>query len=349
MTGDSTDARSVPVAVDPARASSRCANGQRVRTLSKGVVGFVGLGRMGTAMAANLAAAGRPVVAHVRHPERLSELQAPGLTLTTNMADLFNCEFVVSMLPNDGALREVVFGRNPSGLDGLASGLAPGAIHISMSTISTRGSSQLAAEHARRGQGYVAAPVFGNPDAARARELYIITAGASVDVQRCLSLFDILGQQTFLVGSEPSAANLIKLAGNMMTATTLEVLGEVIALIRKRGLNPETFVDILTATMFGGRVHRIYGGKIAAQTYAAPGFVLPLALKDVCLALAEAETEAVPMPSVSVVRDRMLTGIARGYAEFDWSALALIAAEDAGLELRSPRSPIEPALAQAGI
>jgi 3-hydroxyisobutyrate dehydrogenase-like beta-hydroxyacid dehydrogenase len=279
MTGDSTDARSIPVAVDSARSPSRGANGQRVRTLSKGVVGFVGLGRMGTAMAANLVAAGRSVVAHMRHPERLSELKALGITSTTNIADLFDCEFVVSMLPNDDSVREVVFGRNQSGLDGLALGLVPGAIHISMSTISTRATSQLAAEHARRSQGYVAAPVFGNPDAARACEIYIITAGASVDVERCLPLFDILGQQTFLVGSEPSAANLIKLAGNMMTATTLEVLGEVIALIRKHGLNPETFVDILTATMFGGRVHRIYGGKIAAQTYAAPGFVLPLALK----------------------------------------------------------------------
>ena len=234
------------------------------------------------------------------------------------------------MLPNDDSLREVVFGRNPSGLDGLALGMAPGAVHISMSTISTSGASELAAEHARNCQGYVAAPVFGNPDAARARELYIIAAGASVDLERCLPLFNILGQQVFSVGSEPAAANLIKIAGNMMTATTLEVLGEVVALLRKGGLNPETFIDILTATMFGGRVHRIYGSKIAAQAYAA-GFVLPLALKDVCLALAEAERQAVPMPSVSVVRDRMLSGIARGYGELDWTALALIAAEDAGL------------------
>jgi 3-hydroxyisobutyrate dehydrogenase-like beta-hydroxyacid dehydrogenase len=349
MTGDSADSRSVPVPVDSALSSSRRANGQSVRTLSKGVVGFVGLGRMGTAMAVNLAAAGRHVVAYVRHPERLSELKALGLTSTTNIADLFDCEFVVSMLPNDDILRQVVFGRNPSGLDGLASRLAPGAIHISMSTISTRGASQLTAEHARHRQGYVAAPVFGNPEAARARELYIIAAGASADVERCLPLFDILGQQTFLVGSEPSAANLIKLAGNMMTATTIEVLGELITLIRKRGLNPATFIDILTATMFGGRVHRIYGGKIAAQAYAVPGFVLPLALKDVSLALAEAEREAVPMPSVSVVRDRLLTGIARGYAEFDWTALALIAAEDAGLQRQLPRSPIQHEPAQAGI
>jgi 3-hydroxyisobutyrate dehydrogenase-like beta-hydroxyacid dehydrogenase len=348
MTGDSRETRSAPVPVDSTRSSSRRANGQSARTLSKGVVGFVGLGRMGTAMAANLAAAGRRVVAHVRHRERLSELKALGLTSTTNIADLLDCEFIVSMLPNDDAVRDVVFGRNPSDLDGLAMGLVPGAIHISMSTISTTAASQLAAEHARRGQGYVAAPVFGNPDAARARELYIIAAGASVDVERCLPLFDILGQQTFLVGTEPSAANLIKLAGNMMTATTLEVLGEVITLIRKRGLNPETFVDILTATMFGGRVHRIYGGKIAAQAYARSGFVLPLALKDVFLALAEGEREGVPMPSVSVVRDRLLTGIGRGYAEFDWTALALIAAEDAGLEFKLPRLATQPGLAQAG-
>jgi 3-hydroxyisobutyrate dehydrogenase-like beta-hydroxyacid dehydrogenase len=344
MSGD--DSTSGPV--DQPRSSSRGTNGQGARTLSKGVVGFVGLGRMGTAMAANLAAAGRRVVAHARHRERLPELKALGLTSTTNISDLFDCEFIVTMLPNDDSLREVVFGRNPSGLDGLALGMAPGAVHISMSTISTSGASELAAEHARNCQGYVAAPVFGNPDAARARELYIIAAGASVDLERCLPLFNILGQQVFSVSSEPAAANLIKLAGNMMTATTLEVLGEVVALLRKRGLNPETFIDILTATMFGGRVHRIYGSKIAAQAYAA-GFVLPLALKDVCLALAEAERQAVPMPSVSVVRDRMLSGIARGYGELDWTALALIAAEDAGLRRQLPPSQIQSALAQVGI
>ena len=207
MTRVEKHSRSVHVPVVPsARSTAQRTNGQSVRTLSKGVIGFIGLGRMGTAMAANLATAGRRVVAHVRHPERLSELEALELTPTTNISDLFDCEFVVSMLPNDNALREVIFGRSSSDLDGLAFGLIPGAIHISMSTISTNGASQFAAGHAERGQGYVAAPVFGNPDAARARELYIIAAGASVDVERCRPLFDILGQQTFLVGSEPSAA-----------------------------------------------------------------------------------------------------------------------------------------------
>src|SRR5204863_9065333 len=184
--------------------------------------------------------------------------------------------------------------------------------------------------HARHGQRYVAAPVFGNPDAAKTRQLFVVVAGAPADIERCRPLIGNLGQRTFIVGDNPADANLVKLLGNMMTATTLEMLAEMIALVRKRGLDAKGFVEILTNTMFGGRVHRIYGERIVAQDY-VPGFVLPLALKDVRLALAEAEAQAVPLPSVSVVRDRLLTGIARGYGDLDWTALGLVAAEEAGV------------------
>src|ERR1700680_1370774 len=136
------------------------------------------------------------------------------------------------MLPDDPAVREIVFGREAVGLDGLAQGLRPGAVHLSMSTISTAAASELTSEHARRGQGYVAAPVFGNPDAAKARQLYIVAAGVPGDVERCWPLLEAIGQQTFVVGTDPATANIIKLLGNMMTATTLEMLGEVVALFR---------------------------------------------------------------------------------------------------------------------
>jgi 3-hydroxyisobutyrate dehydrogenase-like beta-hydroxyacid dehydrogenase len=262
-------------------------------------------------MATNLVAASHAVIACVRRPEQMGTLVALGLKPTTDLADLFGCEVVISMLPDDEAVREVVFGRQER--KGLAAGLKPGAVHLSMSTVSTAAASQLASAHARCGQGYVAAPVFGNPDAAKARQLFVVAAGAPVDVERCRPLLDQLGQQTFAVGNDPAHANLIKLMGNMLTATALEMLSETVALIRKRGLDPVPFVALLTSTMFGGRVHRIYGGRIVAQDYAA-GFALPLALKDVRLALAEAESGAVPMASVSVVRDRLMTGIARGYA-----------------------------------
>jgi 3-hydroxyisobutyrate dehydrogenase-like beta-hydroxyacid dehydrogenase len=281
-------------------------------------------------MAANLAAAGRRVIAYVRRSDQLGELEALGLSPTTDIGDLLDCDVVISMLPDDDAVSEVVFGRRDDDLDGLAAGLMPGAIHLSMSTISTAAASVLANEHARHGQGYVAAPVFGNPDAAKARQLFIVAAGAPADIERCRPVLDSLGQRTFTVGSDPGDANLFKLLGNMMSATALEMLGEVVAVVRKRGLDPQPFIDIMTSAMFGGRAHRIYGDKIAKQVY-TPGFVLPLVLKDVRLALAEAEKAGAPMPSVGVVRDRLISGIARGYGDLDWTALGLIAAEEAGL------------------
>ena len=300
-------------------------------------IGFVGLGRMGTAMAANLVAAGHRVTAYVRRPDQKDKLATLGLDPTTKFADLYDCDVVISMVPDDAAAGEVALGRGDAGVEGLASGLKRGAIHLSMSTIGTSTASRLAAEHARRGQGYVAAPVFGNPEAARARQLFIVAAGAPDDVERCQPLFDALGQRTFVVGAEPSHANLVKLLGNMMTATTLEMLGEAVAVALKRGLDPKTFVDIMTSTMYGGRAHKIYGDRIVRRSY-APGFVMPLVLKDVRLALAEAEDAGAPMPLVDVVRDRLITGIARGHADLDWSALGLIAAEEAGLEANSPRN-----------
>lgn len=287
-------------------------------------IGFIGLGLMGTAMAANLAADGRKVCAYVRRPERINELQALGVVATTRRPDLFDSDIIVTMLPDDAAVQNVFFGSF-----GISESLRPGVIHLSMSTISTGASAALLLEHERRGQGYVAAPVFGNPDAARARQLNVIMAGGPVSCDRCRPVTDSLGQ-TFVIGTDPARANLIKLLGNMMTATTLEVLGEIVTVLRKRGQDPQQFVDIMTGTMFDSRVHKNYGSRLIAGSY-KPGLTMPLALKDVRLALAEAEMAGAPMPSVGVVRDRLITGIARGHGELDWTALGMVASEEAGL------------------
>jgi 3-hydroxyisobutyrate dehydrogenase-like beta-hydroxyacid dehydrogenase len=302
---------------------------QSWHTPIEGHVGFVGLGKMGTAMASNLTAAGRRVFGYVRRPEQVNELVVLGLAATTDVADLSECEIVISMLPDDAALREVVYGRE--GIGGFADNLMPGAIHLSMSTISPATASELARAHMQRRQGYVAAPVFGNPDAAKARALFIIAAGAAADVKRCQPIFDVLGQRTFLVGEEPGTANLIKLAGNAMSAAALEILSEILTLGRKRGLDPRQLLMILTDTMHGSRFNKIYGSKIAEGQYEPGKFAFPLALKDIRLALNEAEAAGVPMPSISVVRDRFISGIARGYSQRDWSALGMLAAADAGL------------------
>jgi 3-hydroxyisobutyrate dehydrogenase-like beta-hydroxyacid dehydrogenase len=287
-------------------------------------IGFVGLGLMGTAMAANLAADGRNVCAYVRRPERVDDLRTLGVAATTSLPELFDSDIVITMLPDDAAVRGVFFGSF-----GVADCLRPGMIHLSMSTISTMASAEFMREHERRGQSYVAAPVFGNPDAAKARQLSVILAGDPASRERCRLVTDSLGQ-TFVVGADPAQANLIKLLGNMMIATTLEVLGEIVTVLRKRGQDPQQFVDIMTGTMFGSRVHKNYGNRIIAGSY-KPGLTMPLALKDVRLALAEAELAAAPMPSVGVVRDRLITGIARGHDGLDWTALALVASEEAGM------------------
>ena len=307
-------------------------NGSATRGVVQGQIGFVGLGRMGKAMAANLAAAGHEVVAYVRRAEQIGQLAALGLDPATDLADVFDCEFVITMLPDDDAVSEIVLGRQDLGA-ALAIGMAPGSIHISMSTISTRTASRLASEHAKHGKSYVAAPVFGNPDAARARQLFIIAAGATADLDRCEPIFEALGQQMFRVGTNPATANLVKLAGNAMSAVSLEILGEVIALARKQGLDPRQLLAILTGTMYGGRLHKIYGEKIVTQQYGSAGFAFPLALKDVRLALNEAELAGVPMPALSVARDRLIAGMARGYSERDWSTLGMLAAEEAGLSV----------------
>jgi 3-hydroxyisobutyrate dehydrogenase-like beta-hydroxyacid dehydrogenase len=289
-------------------------------------VGFIGLGTMGSAMARDLIKAGHALKVYNRTTSRAEELRPLGATGARGPGEAASdAEALITMLADDRAVEQVVFAPGNA-----VESLHAGAVHISMSTISTAAAARLAAEHALHGQGYVAAPVFGNPDAARQRQLFIVAAGATADVERGQPLFDVLGQTTFVIGTDPGHANLVKLLGNMMTATTLEILGEVVAVARKRGLDPKPFIDIMTSTMFGGRAHRIYGDKIVRQSY-APGFVLPLVLKDVRLALAEAESAGAPMPSVDVVRDRLIAGIARGYADLDWTALGLVAAEEAGL------------------
>jgi 3-hydroxyisobutyrate dehydrogenase-like beta-hydroxyacid dehydrogenase len=298
----------------------------------RSVVGFVGLGRMGSAMAANLAAAGHRVIAYERRAEQRRPLTSSAFQVTGALEDLSECRIVVSMVPDDTAVTEVTFGA--AGHDGLSKILQPGSLHLSMSTISPGCSRTLLAEHGRHGQIYVAAPVFGNPEAATTRELFIIAAGPPDGLARCEPVFDALGQDRFVVGTDPAAANLVKLAGNVMTAATLEIMGEVLALSRKSGVDAQQLLTILTSTMFGSRVHRLYGAKIVAQRYEPGGFVLPLALKDLKLALAEAEAAVVPMPMVNVVRDRMLTGIAKGYEHLDWSVLGRVAAEEAGLSYK---------------
>ena len=288
-------------------------------------VGFIGLGNMGVAMAATLIKAGHELTVYNRTPAKAQALVDQGAHHALTVADACRGEVVITMLSDDNALENVVFGEN-----GIATVLSPGAIHISSSTVSVALADKLTAAHAAKGQKFVAAPVFGRPEAAAAAKLFIAVAGADDAVDACMPIFNALGQRTFRFGPKPSAAALVKISGNFLIASVLESLSEVLALVGKGGLNQREYLDFLTSTLFTAPVYKTYGGLIIEKKFQPAGFAAPLGLKDVRLALSAGENLRVPLPLASLLRDRFLTLLARGGESLDWSAIAQVAAADSG-------------------
>jgi 3-hydroxyisobutyrate dehydrogenase-like beta-hydroxyacid dehydrogenase len=288
-------------------------------------LGFIGLGRMGSAMAANLVRAGHEVTVFNRTPGKSSALVALGAQEAATLAGACRGEAVITMLADDEAAANIALGSG-----GLVENLSKGAIHLSTSTISVAMSNRLAQAHAQSGQRYVAAPVFGRPDMAAAAKLFIVAAGDPAAVDACRSVFDALGQKTSTIGGVPSAANLVKLTANFLQAAVIESLGEAIALIGKAGIDRRAYVDLLTSTIFTAPAYKIFGPLIADGTFGTAAFAAPLGYKDIRLALAEAETLRVPMPLASLLHDRFLRLFAQGGDNLDWSAIGGLASQDAG-------------------
>ena len=288
-------------------------------------VGFIGLGRMGAGMAANLLRAGHEVTVYNRTLGKEQALVERGAHAAGRVADACQGEAVVTMLADDRAVEGIVFEDQ-----GVIGSLGPGAIHLSMSTISVALSERLARAHAKAGQRFVAAPVFGRPDVAAAGKLFIVAAGAPDAVAACSPLLEALGQKTFSVGDEPQAANLVKLSGNFLLASVIEGLGEAMALVGKAGVDRHQYLELLTSTLFTAPVYKTYGGLIAEGKFEPAGFAAPLGYKDIRLTLAAADGLRVPMPVASLLRDRFLTLLAQGGEALDWSGIGQLAARDAG-------------------
>jgi len=287
---------------------------------------FIGLGRMGSAMARNLLRAGHSVTVYNRSRQKAESLAAEGAQIAGTPSEACrDCDAVLSMLADDSAVDSVTFGA-----DGLASSLGPNAIHISCSTIGTAMARRLASEHAARGQGYLSAPVFGRPEAAAAKKLVVVTAGDTAKIERCRPVFDAIGRQTFVAGAEPWQANAVKLCGNFMIASLLETFGEAFATMRKAGVDPHLFLDTMNA-LFGSPVYALYGSIIADERFDPAGFALKLGLKDVRLVLQTAEECASPMPLASLVRDHLLSAMAQGQENLDWASISRVIARSAGL------------------
>jgi 3-hydroxyisobutyrate dehydrogenase-like beta-hydroxyacid dehydrogenase len=289
-------------------------------------IGFIGLGKMGAGMARNLLRAGHRVAVYNRTIEKCEALAADGARVCPSAGQAaLGCEAVFTMLADDQSVEEVVFGN-----DGLISTLGRGSVHIASTTMSTALARRLAADHARRGQQFISAPVFGRPDAAEAKKLLVVVAGSSEAVERCRPLFDAIGRQTFIAGTEPWQANTVKLCGNFMIASLIEAFGEANATLRKAGVTPQLFLDIINALM-GSPIYANYGRMIAEEQFEPAGFALALGLKDIRLALAAADELAAPMPLASLLKDHFLAAFAAGQADLDWSSMSRVAARNAGL------------------
>ena len=284
---------------------------------------------MGQAMARNLVRAGHTVTVCNRTRSRADELVGEGVAAADSPADAArNAEAVITMLADDHAVEQTVFAEGT-----LLDTMAAEATHISMSTISVALSKRLAEAHAANGQGYVAAPVFGRPEAAAEGNLWVVVSGDEVQVTRSRPLFEAMGRGISVVGSEPWKANVVKLGGNFLIAAVLESLGEAFALARKSGVEAQTFLEIVNQALFQSPIYANYGKRIAEEAFEPAGFKLRLGLKDLRLALEAAEAAEAPMPLASLIRDHMIEAIAHGKGDADWSAVADVSARAAGLRV----------------
>ncbi|MGE7136540.1 NAD(P)-dependent oxidoreductase [Luteibacter sp. NPDC031894] len=289
-------------------------------------IGFIGLGSMGAGMAANLLKAGHTVAVWNRSPEATQPLAEQGATVAERAsAAAEGVEVLHSMLANDAAVREVI-------LDGgVLDALPKGAVHVNHATISVALARELAVAHEARGLGYVAAPVFGRPSVAASGELNIVAAGKPEALARVLPLLEPLATKVWPMGDDPVRATIVKIGGNFLIGAAIESMAEASALTRAHGVSAKDFLEVMSGSLFASPVFKTYGGLIAQENYAPAGFKMSLGFKDIGLARAAAEAERVPMPFASVLHDTLLAALAAGEGDLDWSAMAKVAAQRAGL------------------
>ena len=290
-------------------------------------VGFLGLGQMGAAIAANILRAGHDLTVWNRSPGKAEPLVSAGAAMARTPREAAGGrDIVLSMLADDAAVESVL-----SGDDGLLAGLGANALHVSLSTIAVATADDVAARHISRGRRFISAPVFGRPDAAAAAKLFVVAGGDAAEIERARPLFEAIGQRVFQVGERPSAANLVKLCGNFAILAAIETMGEAMALAEKGGVRKAQLLEVLTGTLFDAPVYRNYGAILVNESFRPAGFAAPLGLKDMRLAAEAAEKSVTPMPLLSLLRDRLLETIAKEGADIDWSAIGRTSARNAGL------------------
>ncbi|HYS45352.1 MAG TPA: NAD(P)-dependent oxidoreductase [Rhizomicrobium sp.] len=287
-------------------------------------IGFIGLGRMGGHVAANLLKNGHTVTVWNRSQEPVAALVAKGATAAKAPHDALQGDAVFSMLSNDAVMRDL-------GLAGpLLEKAAKGLIHVNLATISVAFAKELSAAHSKAGLAYISAPVFGRPEMAESGQLVLVAGSDAAALATMQPVFDKIGARTVPVDA-PEKANLFKIAGNFMIASELESVGEAFALLRKGGVDPALFHDVLSGRLFTGAVFKNYGAMILNRQYEPAGFALTLGLKDVNLARAAAEGLGVQMPTAELLKAHYDEAVSWGWQDKDWAAIGEVPAKKAGV------------------
>jgi 3-hydroxyisobutyrate dehydrogenase-like beta-hydroxyacid dehydrogenase len=291
-------------------------------------VGFIGLGKMGTAMADRILGAGHQLAVFNRTESKAADLVSRGATLAKTVADAARFgDVVVTMVENDKALAHVVHGDG-----GIARSLPKGGIHLAMGTHSVPLIAELVQVHETHGQTLVSAPVLGRPPAAAAGQLGILAGGPAAAVEKCRPLFEAMGRRTFECGEKQVGAAAAKIANNLVLACAIEGMAEGFILAEKCGVPGAAFSDILTDGLFASPAYKVYGKIMVDEAYDQVGFTADLGLKDANLVLAAAGLARLPMPSANVLRDRLLGAVAHGDGGKDWAVVAREQARAGGLD-----------------
>jgi 3-hydroxyisobutyrate dehydrogenase-like beta-hydroxyacid dehydrogenase len=290
-------------------------------------LGFVGLGSMGINMAKNLITAGYHLQVYNRTASKVDELDAAHITRCNTPADAANgVPIIISMLSDDEILTGVTTGEN-----GILSALPKGSVHISMSTVSAETAEQLAGAHREVGSTYIAATVFGRPEAAAAKKLWICTSGDKAAKEVARPVLEELGQSIFDFGEDSGAANVVKIAGNFMIMASLEVMSEAYTMAEKSGIDRTKVAEFFGSTIFNAPIYQNYGKTIANKQYQPVGFTAKLGYKDARLALSLSQKSETPAPVCTVVHNRLLTLVSKKRGDADWvEAFGRGVSEDAG-------------------
>ncbi len=287
-------------------------------------IGFIGLGNMGGLMAANLLHSGHALRVWNRSPAGAAKLVGLGAVAVATAAEAFDADVAFTMLADDRALRDILIDSF------LLDRLAPPLIHVNMATVSVAFAEELADRWKSRGVAYVAAPVMGRPDAAAAAKLNILAAGPDAAIEAVQPLLTLMGQKVWRLGEQAQRANVAKLTVNFLLASAVETLGEATVLAGAYGIAAQQLIDLITGSILPGPVYQGYGALIAQQRYEPAGFKAELALKDVRLALAAADSVSVPLPVGSLVRDSLMDASAHKEGAMDLAVLGKVAARRAG-------------------